>query len=127
MLFVPWIYLVLERKKTPSETIKEKALKQELHLIFALLEGKQTEGVIGSDAKKNLKRLPSKVYWTGLGSWNMRLFERSQEQHHRFLKGSSYTPINLHFRLTDICLLSQVLGGCPGKTKNEKKQAECIF
>jgi hypothetical protein len=85
MLFIPWIYLNLERKKISSSEIAEKARSHEIRLIFSLLEGGEKEGVIGSDAKKGLKRLPSNIYWTGLGSWGIRLFNGSQEQYHLYL------------------------------------------
>lgn len=96
MLFIPWIYLDLERKKIPSETIKERARNLELRLISALMNGKETEGVIGIDAKRNLKRLPSNVYWTGLLSWGIRLFEGSQEQYHRSLNKMYIRDRNKH-------------------------------
>ena len=37
MLFIPWIYIDLEKKKVPSSTIAEKARAKEIRLIFALL------------------------------------------------------------------------------------------
>ena len=56
MLFIPWIYVDLERKKVSSSTIAEKTRTKEIRLIFALLEGGEKEGVIGGEAKKSLKR-----------------------------------------------------------------------
>lgn len=85
MLFIPWIYLDLERRKTPFSEIASKARSKEIRLIFSLLEGGEKEGVIGSDAKKTLKRLPSNIYWTGLASWGIRVFNGSQDQYHRYL------------------------------------------
>lgn len=85
MLFIPWIYLDLERRKTPFSEIASKARSKEIRLIFSLLEGSEKEGVIGSDAKKTLKRLPSNIYWTGLASWGIRVFNGSQDQYHRYL------------------------------------------
>jgi hypothetical protein len=85
MLFIPWIYLDLERKRISSSEIAEKARSREIRLIFSLLEGGEKEGVIGSDAKKRLKRLPSNIYWTGLGSWGIRMFNGSQDEYHRYL------------------------------------------
>src|SRR5690606_24242924 len=42
-------------------------------------------GVIGSQARAKLQRLPSSVYWLGLGAWGIRLFPGSVDQYHRSL------------------------------------------
>jgi hypothetical protein len=94
MLLIPWIYLDLERKKVPSAKVAARARSEEIALIFSLLKGGEKEGVIGNEAKKNLKRLPSNVYWSGLSAWGIRLFDGSQDQyHHEFDK--------LHFKQSD--------------------------
>lgn len=85
MFFVPWIYLGLERKGVPSAGIAGRARGEEIGLIFRLLEGGETEGVIGKEAKKRLQRLPSAIYWSGLWAWGIRLFPGSQDQYHRSL------------------------------------------
>jgi len=64
-LFVPWMYRGLEEKKVPSFKIERRARDEEIRLIYALLESSDTNGVIGKDAKKNLQRLPSSIYWQG--------------------------------------------------------------
>ena len=86
MLFIPWIYQELEKKQVGSDRIAKRARNIEIKLIDALLasEGKNW-GVIGQDAKARLKRLPSSVYWSGLGAWGIRLFPDSQDQYHRYL------------------------------------------
>lgn len=86
MLFIPWIYLDLERHQTPSDQIARRARQAEVKLIYALLDSEGADkGVIGQDAKDKLQRLPSSVYWSGLGAWGIRLFPGSQDQYHRFL------------------------------------------
>ena len=57
MLFIPWIYIDLERKKVPSSTIAEKARATEIRLIFALFEGGEKEGVIGGEPLKNCQAI----------------------------------------------------------------------
>lgn len=84
-LFVPWIYKGLEEKKVPSSKIEKRARDEEVRLIYALLESDDPEGVIGKDAKKNLKRLPSSIYWQGLEAWGIRLCLYSISDYHRFL------------------------------------------
>ncbi len=85
MLFVPWIYLEHEKQQTSSQDIGRKARNDELNLIEALLDSSDTEGVIGKDARRKLQRIPSSIYWSGLGTWGIRLFDGSRAQYHRYL------------------------------------------
>jgi hypothetical protein len=83
MLFIPWTYLSLERKKVTSAQIAKKARGEEIKLIHGLLDSGETEGVIGRIAKDGLVRLPSNIYWNGLWSWGVRLFPGTQDEYHR--------------------------------------------
>lgn len=82
-LFVPWIYLILESKQTPSSSIGSKARALETKLINALSLSEDTTGVIGGRAKVNLQRLPSSIYWQGLLVWGIRQFRGAQQEYHR--------------------------------------------
>jgi hypothetical protein len=82
-LFVPWIYQELERRRTPPADIEGLARRAEIRLIHALENGGETEGVIGSLAQDRLMRLPSSIYWAGLGKLGIRRFAGSLEQYHR--------------------------------------------
>lgn len=86
-LFVPWIYQTLEAKSTSSASIGVKARAMEIKLIDALSlsKDKDTAGLIGKQAKENLQRLPSSVYWQGLMMWGIRQFRGSQDEYHRSL------------------------------------------
>ncbi len=84
-LFVPWIYQRLERKKVASDSIARRARSDEAALIQALLDSGETEGVIGREVGAKLKRLPSNIYWQGLGRLGIRRFQGSQDQYHRSL------------------------------------------
>ncbi|MEX0874586.1 MAG: DUF6361 family protein [Actinomycetota bacterium] len=84
-LFVPWIYLVLEKRRVASGQIVSRARKEEVALIDALVESGERDGVIGIQARRALKRLPSNVYWNGLWSWGVRRFNGTQPQYHRSL------------------------------------------
>lgn len=86
-LFVPWMYLDLEKKRTDPGRIADRARRQEVALIHALLDSGESEGVIGRQARDRLLRLPSNIYWQGLGVWGLRLFRGSQDQYHRSLSG----------------------------------------
>ena len=82
-LFVPWIYQELEHRRTPAADIERLARRDEIRLIHALESGGETEGVIGSLAQDRLMRLPSNIYWAGLGKLRIRRFAGSQEQYQR--------------------------------------------
>ena len=80
-----WIYKNLEDKKVRSVEVAKKARKQEIDFITRLLENGETTGVIGAIARDSLQRLPSSIYWAGLGTWGIRAFPGSQDQYHRYL------------------------------------------
>ena len=84
-LFVPWIHKRLERERIGSERAVAKGRRLEISLIDALAESADTRGVIGIDARKSLKLLPSTIYWRGLESWGIRLFRGTQPQYFRWL------------------------------------------
>jgi len=97
-LFVPWIYRSMEENKVPSLKIERRARDEEVRLIYSLLDSDDTDGVIGKDAKKNLQRLPSSIYWQGLETWGIRLshysisdYHRSLDAFYRFGKDSSHS------------------------------------
>lgn len=85
--FVPWIYGAQEQRRTPSSEIARRAREGEIRLIEALAAAHPGSGagVIGITARANLQRLPSNIYWQGLGAWHIRTFGGSQEQYHRYL------------------------------------------
>jgi len=86
MLFVPWMYQQLESKRVSSAEITLKARKEEVRLIQPLLDSENERGgVFGRMAGGGLKRLPSSIYWNGLGSWGVRLFQGFQDHYHRSL------------------------------------------
>jgi hypothetical protein len=95
-LFIPWMYLRLERKRVPSAEVAERARQEEIKLIDALLASGDSDGTIGRLARRRLKRLPTHVYWQGLQRWGIRLYPGSQDQYHRsldrFYQGRDHAP-----------------------------------
>lgn len=81
-LFVPWIYTRLEEDQVPARRFGAVARERELALVQPLLSTEEG-GVFGRMAGGELKRLPSEVYWGGLGSWGIRRFDASRDQYHR--------------------------------------------
>jgi len=84
-LIVPWIYKLLEGRRVSSAKIGESARKAETDLIEIIEESDDKGGNIGQYAGRQLKRLPSSIYWQGLAVWGIRQFEGSQAQYHRSL------------------------------------------
>jgi Family of unknown function (DUF6361) len=86
-LFVPWIYTELERRQVPSDEIADRARRDEIRLIYALIDGDEGEGsgVIGAVARERLKQLPSYAYWNGLEILGIRLYDGSIDRYHRSL------------------------------------------
>jgi hypothetical protein len=85
MLFVPWVYTELERKRVLPPAFAAKARQMEMALVEPLLSNSDHVGVFGSVAGRSLKRLPSSVYWNGLGVWGIRGISCSQDEYHRHI------------------------------------------
>ena len=81
--FVPWIYLKTERTATSAENFASRARQAEVALIDVLARSVDSNGTIGIEARGSLKRLPSMIYWSGLGRLGFRIFPGSQDQYHR--------------------------------------------
>lgn len=82
-LFIPWIYMRVERS-TRSGGAAKVARAMALNLIRAI---GNVEGNIGRDAQERLRRLPSTIYWQGLGRLGIRRFPGSVDRFHRLLDG----------------------------------------
>jgi hypothetical protein len=84
LLFVPWLYLEVEaRGPRAAEAVRRHARDLEISLIAALLEGDEGDGVIGRRSQQRLQRLPSSIYWQGLGVWGIRRYPGTPEQYLR--------------------------------------------
>lgn len=81
--FISWMYLDLERRRTPVESVTKTARAFEVKLSPVLARSKDGRGTIGKQAGAALKRLPSAVYWSGLKQLGFRLFAGSQDRYHR--------------------------------------------
>ena len=83
MLFVPWIYQSLEEMRLPAESFAKEADRLERELVQPLMDSDDPRGIFEKTAGKRLKRLPSSIYWAGLGVWGIRLTPFSQGEYHR--------------------------------------------
>jgi len=85
MLFIPWILRRLEGRDGTASQLSAEGRTMEIRLSDALKAGGETSGVIGRDAGARLQRLPSSVYWAGLGAWGIRQFPGSRETYYATL------------------------------------------
>jgi len=82
MLLVPWMYRELESQRLGPGAFSLEARKFELSMVEPLLDSHE-RGVFGAQSKGELKRLPSSVYWAGLRTWGIRVFDGSQSDYFR--------------------------------------------
>lgn len=80
MLHVPWLMAQLETRKVPASEFAPAARKAEILLMDAFEQSGERD-YIGSDVGSGLKRMPSSVYWAGMGAWGLRRFPGSQGQY----------------------------------------------
>jgi hypothetical protein len=76
-IFLPWIFQSLERDRIAPAQFAARLRDREARLIDCLRHVGPDKGVIGYTAGRDLKRLPSEIYWGGLGSWGLRRFSLS--------------------------------------------------
>ena len=89
-LFVPWIYGWSGGRRFRSDC--DGSTRGEVALTDPIVGSEDSDGVFGKRSRRNLKRLPSSVYWQGLSTWGIRLFPGSQAQYHRSLDGYIVLP-----------------------------------
>lgn len=71
-MFLPWIFQRIERDQVAPGDFFQRLRRDEALLIDRLRHLGPGEGVIGYQAGRNLKRMPSSIYWGGLGDWGLR-------------------------------------------------------
>ena len=91
-LFIPWILRRIERDRVPVGQFAKRLRHDEARLIDCLRPLGPGEGTIGYNAGIELQRLPSEVYWGGLGSWEIRRLDLSISEYGRRLAAFSPRP-----------------------------------
>src|SRR3954470_6853740 len=76
-VFLPWVCRALEGQRVPSSEFPRRLRDSEARLIECLRHLGAGRGVIGYSAGRDLKRMPSAVYWGGLGTAGIRRRELS--------------------------------------------------
>jgi hypothetical protein len=93
-LFVPWTFRYVEQRWAGRADALERARRRELQLIEPLLQAGDSDGVIGSSAKANLRQVPSMIYWQGLLRWGIRRVDGTREQWGRAVARSTGTAMD---------------------------------
>lgn len=83
VFFIPWQFARLDERHTKATAFPAASREAESRLLAALLQNEPTSapGIIGREAGSTLKRMPSSVYWAGLGSWGIRRADLSLQQY----------------------------------------------
>jgi hypothetical protein len=76
-VFLPWIFQSLERDRVTPADFPNRLRDREAQLIDCLRPLGPNNGVIGYNSGRELKRLPREIYWGGLISWRLSLFDLS--------------------------------------------------
>lgn len=76
-IFLPWIFTRLEAQRVPPADFARRLREDEARLIDCLRHLGSNKGVIGYNAGRDLKRMPSEAYWGGLGTWGLRQLDLS--------------------------------------------------
>lgn len=86
-LFIPWIMRDVGAHGRPVDKAMSDLRWMEVRLIESLVSGYEGEttgvGIIGSQARSKVKRLPSAAYWRSLGGWDLTRWDTSLEGHLR--------------------------------------------
>ena len=94
-LIVAWCYRQMELRGTRAPRFGRAVADIERTLIPVLASQPDAGGVFGRVAGQSVKRLPSSVYWNGLGKWGIRAVGVSQSEYHRtvdrYIAGSRRT------------------------------------
>ena len=77
-LMIPRIFLNLDLRVRDPQAALRQAEATLIERIRALPEKADRAQLIGVDAGASLKRMPSAIYWGGLGAWGVRLDDRAR-------------------------------------------------
>ena len=82
-IFLPWIFARLEAERVPQDEFARRLRQDEASLIDCLRPLGRNQGVIGFASGRDLKRMPSEIYWGGLGAWGIRRLDLSIAEYGR--------------------------------------------
>jgi len=71
-IFLPWIFKRLEDRHVPAADFARRLRDAEAQLIDCLRHLGPGQGVIGRVAGRDLRRMPSDIYWGSMEAWGIR-------------------------------------------------------
>lgn len=71
VIFLPWIFKRLEDDRVPAADFARRLRDHEARLIDCLRPLGSNRGVIGFRAGRDLRRMPSDIYWGSLATWGV--------------------------------------------------------
>jgi hypothetical protein len=83
LLFVPWLLDRAARSAPAPDRATSELRRLEVRLIHALINGGETDGVIGRQAREKLKRMPSAAYWAATHRYGIRIWDTTIEGYFR--------------------------------------------
>lgn len=84
-LFVPWVCQMLEAEQVTPGRFGARLRELEVALIESLRQAEgPNQGVIGYRARTRVARLPSSVYWNGLGTFGIRRLNLSTAEYRSY-------------------------------------------
>ncbi|MDE0288032.1 MAG: DUF6361 family protein, partial [bacterium] len=93
-MFLPWIFQRIERDRVAAGDFFRRLRHDEALLIDRLRHLGPGKGVIGYRAGRNLKRMPSDIYWGGLWDWGLRRLPLGLGEYaHRAAAMGSFAPV----------------------------------
>ena len=99
-LFIPWIFQRAEERHPTS--VVGKAEDMERRLIDAIRKSDDLDGLIGRQAGKDVRNLPSTIYWTGLSEYGIFLHPGlSRSQYGRRIARGTRRPADVEDELVE--------------------------
>ena len=80
-IFLPWIFQRLESQSVSAANFARKLREAEAQLIDRLRHLGRGHGVIGRVAGRDLRRMPSDIYWGSMEAWGVRRLDMSISQY----------------------------------------------
>ena len=78
-LIIPWVFTVAARHGRSGQYVLAHATNTERRLIELLRDAGQVDGLIGRLAGKNVKILPSTIYWSGLQTYGILIADKAPD------------------------------------------------
>ena len=72
-VLIPWCFQKAESKEISGRRLEAAVERNEKHVLFAIRDMDDTKGLVGKRAGKDVKTLPSTIYWSALLRYGIRI------------------------------------------------------